>query len=104
MLGLGFVKKAVVKKPTSVLSKSPLVFLRKKITFAQTAKLLFDRHQLLLVNKICKMILSSVKTRWISSLHDSHAFNQADLNVFVANIRYKTVVKWLKPSIGSLGH
>ena len=48
------------------------------------------------------MILSSVKTTWISSLHDRHAFNQSDSNVIVAIVRYETVVYWFTRSLRGL--
>ena len=79
-------------------------FFVKRKKFAQAGNLLFDRNQLLLASKVCKMILSTVITMWISSFENSHAFNQSDINISDPIIRYGTMVWQLKALIGSLGH
>ena len=56
MLGLGNVENVVIKKTiyVSFVQKLLWYFCVKLIKFAQTWKLLFDGHQLLLVSKLCK--------------------------------------------------
>ena len=84
----------VIKKTifVSFVQKLLWCFSVKRKKFAQTGSLLFDRHQLILVSKFCKIISSTVKTFLISSFNNSYAFNQSDIKTSVPFIGYKTVL------------
>ena len=94
MLELGYAKNVVLKITIYVRFVRKLLwyFFVREVKFAQTGDLLFDRRQLLLVSKLCKMILSTVRTIWIARFNDSHAYNQSGINIFAPNVRYETVV------------
>ena len=92
MLGLGNVQNKVAKMTiyVSFVQKLLQYFFVKCIKFAQTGNLFFDRHQLSIVSKFCRMNLS-VSTMRISNFNDIN-FNQSDSNIFLWIIRCEAVV------------